>query len=62
MLNNIPLNNAVYSDCQTDEERYNFFLLGRGYETGIVAKAIQNDIAMAFKFRSEVQKERSNAL
>jgi len=39
----------LFSDCKTDEEKYNFFLSGRGYETGVVAASIQNDVAIAYK-------------
>lgn len=42
------LSNALWSDLKTDMERANWFLLGRGYETGVVAKAIQNELAMAY--------------
>lgn len=42
------LSNALWSDLKTDMERANWLLLGRGYETGVVAKAIQNELAMAY--------------
>ena len=52
------LSDALWSDCETDEDRVNFLLIGRGYETGIIAKAIQHEVAMAFQFRAGVMKER----
>ena len=52
------LSDALWSDCETDEDRVNFLLIGRGYETGIIAKAIQHEVAMAFQFRDGVMKER----
>lgn len=58
MKDNMPISKALWVDCETDEERVSFLLLGRAHETGIVALAIQNEVAMAFKFRSEVMKER----
>jgi hypothetical protein len=57
MKNNVKLSEALWSDCETDEERVNFLLSGRAWETGIIAKAIQNEVALAFKFRSEKMKE-----
>ena len=53
------LSEALWSDCETDEERVNFLLIGRGYETGIIAKAIQHEVAMAFQFRALTIKERN---
>ena len=57
MKNNIKLFEALWSDCETDEDRFNFLISGRGYETGIIAKAIQHEVAMAFQFRDGVMKE-----
>jgi hypothetical protein len=42
------LGNKLFCDLKNDAEKANFFLSGRGYETGVVAKAIQNDIAMTY--------------
>jgi len=42
------LKNALWCDLTTDAERSAWLLLGRGYETGVVAKAIQNDLARAY--------------
>jgi len=52
MKNNIKLSEALWCDCETDAERVDFLLMGRGYETGIIAKAIQHEVAMAFHFRA----------
>lgn len=38
----------LFADLKTDLEKANFFLSGRGYETGVIAQAIQNDVAMAY--------------
>ena len=38
----------LFSDLKTDYERYEFFNCGRAWETGIVAKAIEKDVANAF--------------
>jgi len=54
MRNDIKLSEALWSDCETDEERFLFLQMGRGWETGVIAKAIQNEVAMAFKFRSDI--------
>lgn len=58
MKNNITLSKALWSDCENDEERFNFLLsVCRAWETGIIAKELQNEVAMAFKFRSETLKQ-----
>ena len=48
MKNNIPISHALFCDCETDEEKSEFFLSGRAYDTGIAAKAVEKDIARAF--------------
>ena len=58
MKENRKLSDALWADCETDEERVNFLIVGRGFETGIMAKAIQHEVAMAFQFRAETIKER----
>lgn len=52
--------NKLFSDMKTDEEKSVFFLSGRGYETGVIAAAIQNDVAMAYHRCAEYQKEISD--
>lgn len=47
----------LFCDCKADEEKANFFLSGRGVETGVVAPAISNDVAMAYHRCAEFQKE-----
>ena len=42
------LSDKLWCDLRTDEERSAWLLLGRGHETGVVAVAIQNDLAMAY--------------
>ena len=41
--------NKLFSDCKSDQEKYKFFLLGHGYESGVISRAIQNDVAMAYQ-------------
>lgn len=55
---NRKLSDALWGDLETDEERVDFLISGRGFETGIIAKAIQHEVAMAFQFRAEIIKER----
>jgi hypothetical protein len=43
------LKNSLWCDLTTDAERSAWLLLGRGYETGVVAKAMQNDLARAYQ-------------
>lgn len=49
--------NKLFCDLKTDEEKANFFLSGRGYETGVIALAIQNDVAMAYQRCAEYRRE-----
>ena len=58
MKENRKLSDALWGDLETDEERVNFLISGRGFETGIIAKAVQHEVAMAFQFRAETIKER----
>lgn len=53
-----PLLQALWSDCETDEDRANFILIGRACETGIIAKSIQSEVANAFSFRAGIMKQR----
>ena len=54
-----PLSEALWCDCETDEERANFIRIGRAHETGIIAKSIQCEIANVFDFRSGIMKKRT---
>lgn len=47
----------LFCDLKTDEEKSAFFLSGRGYETGVIAHSIQNDVAMAYHRCAEYRKE-----
>lgn len=43
-----------YADCKDDRERAEFFRSGDAHTAGIIAAAIQDDVADAFAFRAEV--------
>ena len=47
----------LFCDCKTDEEKGNFFLSGRAVETGVIAPAISNDVAMAYHRCAQFKKE-----
>ena len=47
----------LFCDCKTDEEKSNFFLSGRAVETGVIASAISNDVAMAYHRCAQFKKE-----
>jgi hypothetical protein len=49
--------NQLFCELKTDEEKAEFFLSGRGYETGVIAHSIQNDVAMAYHRCAEYKKE-----
>lgn len=53
-----PLTEALWCDCETDEERADFIALGRACETGIVAKSIQSELVNVFRFRAGIMKDR----
>ena len=56
-----PMADALWCDCETDEERANFIAIGRACETGIIAKAIQSELVNIFSFRAGVMRERRAA-
>ena len=47
----------LFCDCKTDAEKSAFFLSGRAVETGVIAAAISNDVAMAYHRCAEFKKE-----
>ena len=47
----------LFCDCKTDEEKSNFFLSGRAVETGVIASAISNEVAMAYHRCAQLKKE-----
>lgn len=47
----------LFCDCKTDEEKSNFFLSGKAVETGVIAPAISNDVAMAYHRCAQFKKE-----
>ena len=47
----------LFCDCKTDEEKSNFFLSGRAVETGVIAPAISNEVAMAYYRCAQLKKE-----
>ncbi len=49
----MPISEALWVDCENDNDRVNFLISGRAHETGIIALAIQNEVANAFAFRQE---------
>ena len=51
----------LFCDCKTDAEKSAFFLSGRAVETGVIAAAISNDVAMAYHRCDEFKKERDDA-
>lgn len=44
-----PLENALWRDCETDEERAEFFRSGRAFDTGVIAKDLAEPLAYAFE-------------
>lgn len=48
--------NKLWKDLNTDTERAEFIECGRAWETGIIAKAIENDLAQAYRKCAEAQK------
>ena len=50
------MDNKLWCDLKTDQERADFLRSGRAWETGIVASEIQDEIADAFEFRAKNEK------
>jgi hypothetical protein len=50
---------TLFCDLKSDADKSNFFLSGRAYETGVIARAIQNDVAMAYHRCAEYAKQRA---
>lgn len=42
----------LWCDLKNDKERVEFLRSGRAWETGIIAKAIVNEVADAFEYRA----------
>lgn len=51
------LKDALWCDCESDEERVLFLKSGRAHETGIIASALQEEVAEAFQFRADAIRE-----
>ena len=47
-MNDTKLSNCLFVDLETDEQRRDWFLLGRGVATGIIAPALQPHLANAY--------------
>ena len=47
----------LFCDYKTDEEKSNFFLSGMAVETGVIAPATSNDVAMAYHRCAQFKKE-----
>jgi len=45
----VAVTKALFCDMKSDKDKSNFFLSGRGYETGVISSAIQNDVALAYQ-------------
>lgn len=58
----MKLSEKLWSDLKTDGERASWLRMGRGYETGVVAIAIQQELAMAYErlsgYRNAIVEER----
>lgn len=44
----MSMKNKLWCDLTTNEERSAWLLAGRGYETGVVSAAVQNDLSLAY--------------
>jgi len=57
MKDGVSLKDALWCDCESDDERALFLQSGRAHETGIIAQAIQDEVAEAFKFRADALRD-----
>ena len=51
------MENKLWCDMENDEEKKRFFSSGRAHDTGIIAQAIENEIASRFDHRQFVPRE-----
>lgn len=42
------MKNKLFCDLKTNQEKLEFFMAGRGYDTGIVAKALQEELITVY--------------
>lgn len=49
------MSEKLWRDCKSDQERADFILCGRAHETGVIAKSIQSEVAMAFQRLATLQ-------
>lgn len=54
----MKLSEKLWCDLKTDIEKHNWLLLGRGYETGVVAHVIQTDLANTYNKIINLTQER----
>lgn len=54
--------NKVWSECADDIERAEFIECGRAWETGIIARGIETEVAEAFRFRHAMNRRAEKAL
>lgn len=47
-MSDIKLSECLFDDLQTDEQRRDWFSLGRGVETGVIAPALQAHLTIAY--------------
>lgn len=47
-MSDIKLSKCLFADLKTDAQRRDWFLLGRGVETGVIAPALQTSLANAY--------------
>lgn len=47
------MDNKLWCDLKDDFERVEFLRSGRAWETGIIAKALQGEVADAFEYRAK---------
>jgi len=44
----------LWCDLKTDEDKAKFLRSGEAWDTGIIAKALVNEVAEAFEFRASI--------
>ena len=57
MENNKKLKNALWCDCDTDQEKLELLTSGRAWETGIIAKSLEIEVANYINYKIESEKE-----
>ncbi len=53
------MSRKLWCDLKTDQEKADFLRSGKAWDTGIIARGIEKEVAEAFQFRADFNKTKS---